>query len=150
MAKSAKCTCSLHANSLFLKSANVQDLKMEYAESRAKEFDLEALEIDELLASKDLDIILNLTPPAVHAQLNLRASRSDKHVYCEKPFAVDLKDLHMEVAKYAKDSGLYAISAPDSFLCAAQQKARQLIDQGVISKIFRRKCSSDVYSWVFL
>ncbi|UTW12581.1 Gfo/Idh/MocA family oxidoreductase [Marinobacterium rhizophilum] len=39
----------------------------------------------QLLADSDIDIVLNLTVPGVHAQLNLAALQAGKHVYTEKP-----------------------------------------------------------------
>ena len=47
-----------------------------------------ALTVEELLAAADVDTVLNLTIPAAHADIDLKAIAAGKHVYSEKPFAV--------------------------------------------------------------
>ncbi|RYG88528.1 Gfo/Idh/MocA family oxidoreductase, partial [bacterium] len=48
-----------------------------------------AMSTDELLAHPDVDLVLNLTIPAVHGQIARRAIEAGKHVYNEKPLAID-------------------------------------------------------------
>ena len=43
-----------------------------------------------LLADDEVEIVLNLTVPAVHAEVSLAALQAGKHVYTEKPLAVSL------------------------------------------------------------
>ena len=49
-----------------------------------------ALDVPGLLADPDIDVVLNLTIPAAHAEIALAAIANGKHVYGEKPLAVDL------------------------------------------------------------
>ena len=42
---------------------------------------------EELIADPSVDIVLNLTTPDAHAELNLAAIQAGKHVYSEKPLA---------------------------------------------------------------
>ena len=42
---------------------------------------------DEIIADESIDCILNLTLPAVHAEVGLAALAAVQHVYSEKPFA---------------------------------------------------------------
>jgi len=42
----------------------------------------------ELLKRDDIDIVLNLTVPAAHADVSLAAIDAGKHVYTEKPLAI--------------------------------------------------------------
>ncbi len=111
------------------------DVGIEYARARAAEFGIEAVGCDELFADPEIKLIINLTPPSEHAPINRRAVESGKHVYSEKPFAVSLPDA-LEVDAEAKRRGLFATSAPDSFLGAAQQYLRQLVDSGEYGTIF--------------
>ena len=111
------------------------DLVPELARKRAEQFHLTAVSPDELFLDPELEIILNLTPPQAHTSLNLRALEAGKHVYCEKVFALTLEDAE-KVFRKAKESGLYAASAPDSFLGAAQQYARELADRGTFGRFF--------------
>lgn len=91
-----------------------------------------ACTMDELLASS-VDIVLNLTTPQAHAAVNLAALRAGKHVYCEKPFSLNVKEGAKVLAEAAKRK-LRVGCAPDTVLGAGVQTARKLIDDGVIGR----------------
>jgi scyllo-inositol 2-dehydrogenase (NADP+) len=44
--------------------------------------------LDAMLAMKDLDLVVNITPHALHADLSIRCLRSGRHVVSEKPFCL--------------------------------------------------------------
>ncbi len=88
----------------------------------------------DLIADPDIDIVLNLTLPAAHAEINLAALRAGKHVYTEKPLAATL-DEGRAILELAQARGLTVASAPDTFLGARLQTCRQLIDDGVIGEV---------------
>lgn len=50
--------------------------------------------VDELLDSGKLDFIDVCTPPCYHVDLVVAACKSKLHVFCEKPLAVSLENLH--------------------------------------------------------
>ena len=60
----------------------------ESARATAEQFGLQAVTVDGLLRDPEIDMILNLTTPDAHAEINLRALEAGKHVYTEKPFAI--------------------------------------------------------------
>jgi predicted dehydrogenase len=65
------------------------DLLVERAEEQAREYGVpKAYTPEELLADPEVEIVLNLTVPAVHAEVSLAALEAGKHVYTEKPLAV--------------------------------------------------------------
>ncbi|MBB3113047.1 putative dehydrogenase [Paenibacillus phyllosphaerae] len=108
------------------------DLVTELAKKRAEEFNVPAAcTVDELLADPEIEIVLNLTAPAVHAAINLKALQAGKHVYTEKPFALTREDAH-EVLTLAESKGMLVGCAPDTFLGGALQTCRKLIDDGWI------------------
>ena len=45
--------------------------------------------VDELLAHDDVEIVVNLTIPAAHVEVALQAVAAGKHVWGEKPYALD-------------------------------------------------------------
>ena len=49
------------------------DINMDAARARAKEFKLRAETVEGLLAAKDIDIVVNLTVPAVHYEVSRQA-----------------------------------------------------------------------------
>ncbi len=109
------------------------DLNPALAKSQAEKFGIIAVTPDELLADPDINIILNLTPPKAHKTVNLRALESGKHVYSEKPFALNLEDAD-EILEMAEKLNLQVASAPDSFLGGAHQTAKSLIEAGEIGQ----------------
>ena len=112
----------------------VADMNMDAATSRAKEFGVKAMSVDDLLAAKDIDIIVNLTIPDAHYPVTKRILESGKHAYSEKPFVLTLEQGE-DLRAICKAKGLRIGSAPDTFLGGSHQIARRLIDEGKIGKI---------------
>src|SRR4029079_17638969 len=110
------------------------DINMDAAKARAREFGLRAETVDGLLAANDVDIVVNLTIPAVHYEVSRQVLDAGKHVYSEKPFLLSVKDA-LDVRKRAEKAKLRIGSAPDTFLGGAHQLARHLIDNGSVGKI---------------
>ena len=109
---------------------------LEKAQAKAKQHGIERAyaNADALIADADIDIILNLTLPAAHAEINLNALRAGKHVYTEKPLAATLEE-GKDILELARERGLMVASAPDTFLGARLQTCRKLIDEGVIGEV---------------
>lgn len=110
------------------------DKNPDAARQLAAQFELEALPVVELLTRDDIDLILNLTPPAVHAELSLAAIDAGKHVFSEKPLAVTLRD-GMEIAAAASARGVRVGGAPDTFLGPGTQLPRRLMDAAAVGTI---------------
>ncbi len=110
------------------------DLNMEAAKAKAEENGCVAQTVDELLANPEVDLVINLTIPAVHAEVSLKALEAGKHVHCEKPLTVSLEDAKA-VLDLAAEKGLKVGCAPDTFLGAGLQTCRKLVDDGWIGKV---------------
>lgn len=85
----------------------------------------------ELLANPDIQIVVNLTIPVAHAEVNLAALAAGKHVYSEKPLAITRED-GKRILDSAAEKGLLVGGAPDTFLGGGLQTCRKLIDEGAI------------------
>ncbi len=109
------------------------DLDGVLAQHRAAEHGIRALSVEDLLASADVDLILNLTVPNAHFEVSLAALQAGKHVFTEKPFAVAAAQGRTLVAE-ARRRTLAIGSAPDTFLGAAGRLARRLVDAGAIGR----------------
>ena len=110
------------------------DINHEAAIARAEEFGVSALSVEDLLSSDEIDIVVNLTIPAVHAAVSADILSAGKHVYSEKPFALSLKE-SSALLELADKKNLRVGSAPDTFLGGVHQHARALLDSGVVGKI---------------
>lgn len=99
----------------------------------AAEQDVPARSLEAVLNDTDVDIVLNLTPPQVHAPLTIQALEAGKHVYLEKPFAVTSVEAESMLTAAAL-AGKRIGSAPDTVLGTGIQTARRLIDDGEIGQ----------------
>jgi len=93
-----------------------------------------AVSIKELLNDKNIKVILNLTIPAAHYSVAKLALTHGKHVYSEKPLAINLSD-GIKLIKLARKKKLYVGNAPDTFLGGGIQKSRELLDKKIIGKV---------------
>lgn len=109
---------------------------LDKAQKKAAQFEIPKAYANgfELIADPEIDIILNLTTPAAHFELNKAALLADKHVYTEKPLAATFAEAKILI-DLADDRGLYLGSAPDTFLGSRLQTCRELIDSGTIGDV---------------
>ncbi|GAB3228456.1 Gfo/Idh/MocA family oxidoreductase [Kineococcus gypseus] len=115
-----------------LRVTAVSDLNAERAGALAGEHEgARVLPLPELLASDDVDVVLNLTLPSAHADIALQAIAAGKHVYGEKPLATSVAE-GRGVVEAAAAAGLRVGCAPDTVLGTGVQTARALVDAGEI------------------
>ncbi len=106
----------------------------ERAKAKAEQHEIpKACSLDEILNDPAIDLVLNLTIPAAHAEVAFAALRAGKSVYNEKPLAIAREDGRAMLA-LAREKGLRVGAAPDTFLGAGLQTSRKLIDDGWIGE----------------
>jgi predicted dehydrogenase len=116
-----------------LETVACADLDLDKAKAKAKENGIRACTVKKLLADPEIEIVLNLTVPKAHAEINLAALEAGKHVYVEKPLAAT-RDLGLKTLAAAKAGKLRVGSAPDTFFGGSHQTCRKLIDDGWIGE----------------
>ena len=109
------------------------DLNMACAEAAAKEYNCAAVSVKEMLANPEIEIVVNLTIPKVHAEVDIAAFEAGKHVHSEKPLGVARED-GRKVLAAAKRTNRLVSCAPDTFMGGGGQTARKLIDDGWIGE----------------
>lgn len=108
------------------------DLIRERSESRAKEFGIPRVcDPDEFYRQEDIELVVNITTPKSHNEVDMLALRAGKHIYSEKPFGVT-KAAAKPVIELAKEKNLLVACAPETFLGGGIQTCRKLIDDGLI------------------
>ncbi|WP_027232190.1 Gfo/Idh/MocA family oxidoreductase [Phyllobacterium sp. UNC302MFCol5.2] len=117
-----------------IKVQAIADINAAAAQHRSGEHGIEARSMDALLASDDVDIVVNLTVPDAHFDVSKQILSAGKHLYSEKPLTLSLKD-GLELQKLAEKKKLKAGCAPDTFLGGAHQLARKLVDDGEVGTI---------------
>jgi predicted dehydrogenase len=117
-----------------IKIIKCADINHNNAIKCAKTYNIKALSVKELLKDEEVEIILNLTIPKAHYQVAKLALTNNKHVYSEKPLAINFKD-GKDLLKLSKRKKLYIGNAPDTFLGGGIQKSKELVDNKTIGKI---------------
>jgi predicted dehydrogenase len=93
-----------------------------------------ARSIAEILESPgSADLILNLTNPGSHFEVSRACLQAGKHVYSEKPLAIEM-DQARELHRLALENGVHLASAPCSVLGKAAQTAWLAIRRNDIGK----------------
>ncbi|GAA1231421.1 Gfo/Idh/MocA family oxidoreductase [Kitasatospora nipponensis] len=92
-----------------------------------------ASEVAGLCSAEDVDLVLNLTVPAAHAEVAHAAIAAGKHVYGEKPLAATTREAR-EVLTAAARAGVRVGCAPDTVLGTGLQAARAALDAGAIGR----------------
>ena len=107
----------------------IGDLSAERAKAKAEEYGIPKYGLPEVVYNDpEIDIILNLTVPMAHEEVNCRALEAGKHVYSEKPLACTREGIE-RVLEVAKRCGKRVGCAPDSFLSAPAQTAKKALEE---------------------
>lgn len=122
----------LYKDTLYIKAVAAR--RYENAVKTAEKYKIPcAYTVEQLLADEEIKLVVDLTPPAQHAEINMKILQAGKHLFTEKPFALEM-DKALEILNCARFRGLYVGSAPDVFLTAPQQNSRLAVDSGMIGR----------------
>ncbi|GER91338.1 dehydrogenase [Dictyobacter vulcani] len=110
------------------------DIDLERARAQAQRYNVpKACTVEELLADPDIDVVLNLTIPKVHAQIGLAAIEAGKSTYSEKPLGIHRGE-GKALLEAARAKNLRVGCAPDTFLGGGIQTCIQAINEGLIGE----------------
>jgi predicted dehydrogenase len=110
----------------------IADLDVDRARAQAEKYGIGMSgSVDELLAVPGIELVVNLTIPAAHAEVALRVVESGRHVWSEKPLTLDLESAR-ELLAAAESKGVVVGNAPDTILGEGIQTSQRLLDGGEI------------------
>jgi predicted dehydrogenase len=108
------------------------DLDLDRARAAAERHRVPVVgELDAVLEHPDVELVVNLTVPAAHTAVSMAAVLAGRHVYSEKPLALDPAAAGALLAE-ADAAGVRVGGAPDTFLGAGWQATYRLLRDGVI------------------
>jgi predicted dehydrogenase len=108
------------------------DLDVERAKSQAAKHGVPAAgNAQDVLDHPGVQVVVNLTIPAVHAEVSASAIAAGKHVWTEKPLGLD-RESTAKLLEDAKAKGLRVGCAPDTVLGPGFQTAKREILKGTI------------------
>lgn len=91
-------------------------------------------DLAELLADTRVEVVVNLTNPREHRHVTLAALHAGKHVYSEKPLAMEL-DQARDLVELADTRGLLLSVAPCSLLGETAQTVWRALREGVVGTV---------------
>ena len=113
----------------------VMDRNRERAEHFHKLHNLPVYDsLTDLLNDGRVDIVVNLTNPDSHYDITKASLLAGKHVYSEKPLAMQM-DRATELVELAESRGLYLSSAPCSLLGETAQTIWKALRENSIGKV---------------
>lgn len=112
----------------------IGDLIEDRARAQAEKYGVpRAGGVDVVLGDPDIDIVVNLTIPAVHVEVSLASIAAGKHVWTEKPIGIDREE-SQRLLSTADAAGLRVGVAPDTVLGPGVQTAKRAIARGDIGR----------------
>ncbi len=89
---------------------------------------------EELARDPDVDIIYIATPHNLHYENTMMCLGHGKHVLCEKPFAVNGREVRGMIGK-AKENNRFLMEALWTRFLPGMIRAKEMIDEGLIGRI---------------
>ncbi len=124
------------------------DLNEVAAKELAARWGWDQVETDwrKVIERDDIDIVDIATPPGVHREIAVAAAQAGKHVFCEKPIALNAAEAQA-MHDAAEASGVVSYLNHEYRRCPAVALAKQLIDEGKIGRIFHWR-GAYLQSWL--
>lgn len=111
----------------------------------AEELECVAAEsLDELVSSKEVDVVIVATPNYLHKEPVVKAAQNGKHVFCEKPIALNYKDC-VEMVNACKENKVTFMAGHIMNFFNGVHHAKELINDGVIGEVLY--CHSARNGW---
>jgi predicted dehydrogenase len=87
-----------------------------------------------LLARKDVDVVVIATPHSTHLALATAAAAAGKHVYLEKPMALDMAECDA-IIDACRRAGVQLTVAKQTRHMEMSMRAKEYLDQGLIGEL---------------
>jgi predicted dehydrogenase len=117
------------------------------AQQLGAEFDVPAEPtVDALLDRQDVDVVVIATPHTTHLPLALQTVAAGKHVYMEKPMALNVAECD-QIVEATRNAGLLCAVASQARYNDISIRAKQLIDDGTIGPIRFFRVTSPTVGW---
>lgn len=115
--------------------AGVFDVSRERAEAMVKDFGGKVYATaEELIADPSIDAVSVCVANAFHAPITIDALNHGKHVLCEKPMAITLKDCE-DMLSAANKNGKRLLIGHNQRLTPAHKKAKEIISSGELGRV---------------
>lgn len=93
----------------------------------------------ELLADPSIDIVGISTPNLYHSEISIAALRNGKHVFCEKPDAINPLEAQ-KMADVARESGKLLMVMRNNRFSNEAMFVKRMIEQGKLGDLYMGRC----------
>jgi len=94
--------------------------------------------LSKMLQNQELDVVYIATPNSVHAQQTIEAAYAGKHVLCEKPMALTVRDAELMIEACNKNKVRLGVDFQNRYH-PAHIEAQRNIQSGMVGKIYLAK-----------
>jgi predicted dehydrogenase len=124
----------------------VADVADETARRRAAELDAAAYtDFREMISDADIDAVDICLPHHLHAEAIVVAAQAGKHILCEKPLCLTVLQAD-EVQQAVSTAGVTLMCAHNQLYLPAVEKAKQLLDHGVLGTVYEVRTTDSFYN----
>jgi UDP-N-acetyl-2-amino-2-deoxyglucuronate dehydrogenase len=114
----------------------VCDARKEFVEQVSQQYGVEGyLDLDDMLAQSDADIVTICTPSGLHPIQTIKIAQAGKHVLTEKPMATRWQD-GVDMVRACNNAGVRLFVVKQNRLNATLQMLKKAIDEGRFGRIF--------------
>lgn len=121
------------------------DLDPQKLHERGEEFGIPKharyTDIDDMLASADIDIVDISTQPSTHLMLVRKAATANKHIMCQKPLAPTYAEAE-EIVEIARNAGVRLMVTENWRWLATMQNVKKIMQSGQLGVPFYAKYST--------
>ena len=115
------------------KLVSVYDIDTEANRAVAEEFNATAFESIEALLDSDIDAVYIATPTINHLEQVITCARKKKHILCEKPLGLTVKEAE-EMVEICEEEGVYLGTGFMMRFLAQHQAALKMIEEGQLGQ----------------
>jgi len=113
----------------------------------AAEFGIdEEASVEALLSRGDVDVVVIATPHTTHLPLSLQVAAAGKHVYLEKPMALDTVECQ-QIVDACRAAGVLLTVASQSRYNEMNQRVKSLVEDGTLGPLRFIKITSPTVGW---
>lgn len=98
----------------------------------------------DLLALPEVDVVLLCLPNHLHCEATVAAAEAGKHVICEKPLCMNLREADIMI-EACRNAGVKLMYAEELCFTPKYVRAKELVDEGALGKIYFVKQSEKHY-----
>lgn len=127
------------------KLVSVYDIEKSNSERLAEEINSNFdLALEDICKRPDIDAVIIASPNAFHKEAAILAAKYKKHIFCEKPIALNYKDC-FEMIQEAKKNGVFFMAGHVMNFMDGVRKAKEFINNGDIGEVLF--CHSERNGW---